>query len=173
MEKDLASLEQMIERLADRHERLGELVDAQRVAIRRADPAALADAGGRIESLVGEIARLETARRQLCQRLAPRLGLSTDQAARARLTTISERVGGRWGARLRRAADVLADRLDRVGRSGRVNQAVASRLSEFFGDLFGQIARLGRETGCYDARGRRTLTPDTVGVNMGGLSVIG
>ncbi len=101
MENELAELERLIGRLIEHHDRLADLVDRQRAAMRRSDGTALADLGGRIEALVGRIAQLESDRRRVCRKLGPRLGWSADQAARARLAAISDRVGGAWGRRLR------------------------------------------------------------------------
>jgi hypothetical protein len=172
MEAELLELEELIARLATGHSLLADLVEEQQRAIRQADTAALAEVGARIESRVNEIAGMESRRREVCRRLAPSLGLPAEQAARAKLATICARLGGVWGRRLRRAAGQLAEQLDRVGRASRVNQAAAHRLAGFFGDLLGRIARIGRETGCYDARGRRALAREMIG-NARSFSAVG
>ncbi len=165
LETDMQELDGLIGQLAEAHERLAKLVERQREGLRRADAGALASAGAAIEAQVRQVAGLESARREACLRLGPRLGLAGGEAAGAKLEQLASRAGGPWAGRLRQSAGRLARQMERVRRAGRVNQTVAGRLAGFVGELLGQLGRLGRETGCYDARGRRSLAREPVGVN--------
>jgi len=158
MQAKLKQLLTLIERLAEGHHELADLIGRQREAMRRARPRDLDELGGRIESAVLAIGELELARRGLCDALAPALGLAVSNGAPLKLAALNERVSGPLAGRLRDAADRLAGQIQRVRDAERVNRRVAGRMSDFFNDLLGEIARLGRETGCYDPSGRKTLS---------------
>ena len=133
------------------------LIERQRQAIRKANPELLAEVGLRIDVEVRELALVESARRELCQQLAAECGLHPAGPGAVRLEPLCQAAGERWGRRLRLAAAQLAAQVERVRRAGRVNLHAAGRLSEFCGELMGQVARVARDTGCYDARGQRSL----------------
>ncbi|MCG3179008.1 MAG: hypothetical protein BIFFINMI_01338 [Phycisphaerae bacterium] len=158
MQKLLTQLTTTIEDLARLHGELADAVAQQREAMRKADPAAMESSGGHIQKLVNRICELELHRRQQCERLSEGLGLDGPQADGLRVRDLARRLGGPSGTKLSQAADRLAHRLDDVSRAQRVNHRVAERMRDFFGQLFGEIARVGRETGCYDGTGRRAIS---------------
>lgn len=168
---DWGAMEDRLIRLASGHGRLAELIDEQRRAIRKADPRALAEIGFAMDSQLRELVELEKGRRELCQQLAGQVGLDTASAGRMKLDAFCQRAGRRWAQRLRDAAGQLASQLQRVAKAGRVNMDVARRLSDFCGELLGQVSRIGRETGCYDASGRRALAREAIAA--GCLSIVG
>jgi hypothetical protein len=145
----------IIHELAELHRRLAGAVEAQRDSMRRADPAALDDAGRRIQRLVGAIADRELARRQRVEELAA--GLKVSGAELPTLSQLAAALDARRGERLRQASDRLRHEMERVSRAERVNRSVAAKMSAFFGDLFGQIAQAARDTGCYNQRGQRAM----------------
>lgn len=167
---DWATLEAKLVQLAAGHGRLVELIEQQRQAIRKADPAALAQAGLRIEAEVRELARVESARRELCQQLAADAGLPMHSQS-LHLDALCQFSGKHWGRRIRLAAGQLAAQIERVRGAGRINLHVAGRLSEFCGEVMGEVARVSRDTGCYDARGQRAMAREPIAA--GTFSTVG
>jgi hypothetical protein len=157
-----AALEEKLVQLAGGHDRLVGLIERQRQAIRKANPELLAEVGLRIDAEVRELARIESARRDLCQQLAAAHGIDLAAPGAMRIETFCRRAGDRWGRRLRLAAAQLAGQVERVARAGRINIHAAGQLSSFCGELMGEVARVARDTGCYDSRGRRALARQPV-----------
>ncbi len=166
-----AALEEKLVQLAGGHDRLVALIERQRQAIRKADPELLAEIGLRIDAEVRELARIESARRQLCQQLAAVYGIDLAAPDGMRIETFCRRAGERWERRLRLAAAQLAAQVERVRRTGQINMYVAGQLSSFCGELMAEVARVARDAGCYDARGRRTLARQPIAA--GGFSAVG
>lgn len=160
-EQDWAALEDALVRLATGHVRLTDLVDRQRLAIRKANPRLMSEVGVQIAALVHDLADMEGARRDVSDRLASRLGLA-EPGRRVKLGALIERAPGRWPQRLRLASNQLTAQLDRVRRAGRANLDVATRLADFCGEVLGTVSRIGRDTGCYDARGRRAVAKEAI-----------
>jgi hypothetical protein len=171
MTADWATLESQLISLAEGYRRLAELIEDQRSAIGRADPSGLAEVGLRIETQWQQVVGLETVRRQTCQRLAERFGLNLSSPGAMRMETLIRLAGGQWAIRLRQAVDRLKGEADRVSQGGQVNLNVARKLTGFCGDLLGQVSRVGRETGCYNARGQRALAREPIGMFQ--LSMVG
>ncbi|MDD4889831.1 MAG: flagellar export chaperone FlgN [Phycisphaerae bacterium] len=162
VEREWAELEDKLIRLGQGHAQLAQLVDQQRRMIRKADPKGLAEVGIRMDALVRELAEVEASRREVCRELAGRVNVKQPESGRIKLESLCERAPGRWPSRLRLAASQLTAQMDKVRRAGRVNLDVARQLGEFCGELLGQMSRLGRDTGCYDARGRKAVAREAI-----------
>ena len=171
MTADWQALESQLLGLAEGYARLAELVDDQRRLIGRADPSGLAEVGLRIEMQWRQLVGLENARRQACLRLAERLGLAVASPGTVRMEAFIRLAGEPWAGRLRQAVDRLTGQAQRVTQGGQANLNAARRLSGFCGELLGRVSRVGRETGCYNARGQRALAREPIG--MFNLSMVG
>lgn len=171
MQIDLMELENLLITAAREHAELADLLDEQRQSMRKADLPALEKLGPRLESLIERIATTETQRRGLCHRIGLRMGLSQNSAAGVRLAEIAGSAAPPMSTRLLAARARLADAIERIRRTGQANALLAGKLSEFYGQVFEQVSRVGRQTGCYDARGRKALA--RVPVSVGCLSMVG
>ncbi len=141
-----ASLERIVFELIDRHERLLDVLGAQRVAMAAADPARLGQAGQRCADLLEGIGALEDERRML-------LG-EGDSGHRVTIAELASVLDEDRRERVLDLGSRLRGLVERCKREQSTLRAAADSLSGHMEGLIRQVIARLSHTGAYDQSGR-------------------